>query len=143
LREGTRDVEVAAGERAKRLLVRAVELLTPERGRRVCPALVQGIRRRDDSAASKLDPRHDEPGRAPRVDPPRPRAPQVVEGRKLYAPLSRVDWATLLRRTFDVDVTRCTGCAGRITVRAVVTAPASIDRLLAALRRARDPPVAA
>ena len=58
-------------------------------------------------------------------------------GGALYAPLSRVDWATLLRRTFDVDVTRCTGCAGRMTVRAVVTDPASIDRLLAALRRAR------
>ena len=64
-------------------------------------------------------------------------------GGALYAPLSRVDWATLLRRTFDVDVTRCTGCAGRMTVRAVVTDPASIDRFLAALRRARDPPVAA
>ena len=61
----------------------------------------------------------------------------------LYAPLSRVDWATLLRRTFDVDVTRRTGCAGRMTVRAVVTDPASIDRLLAALRRARDPLIAA
>ena len=64
-------------------------------------------------------------------------------GGALYAPLSRIDWAILLRRTFDVDVTRCTGCAGRMTVRAVVTDPASIDRLLAALRRARDPPVAA
>ena len=30
-----------------------------------------------------------------------------------------------------------------MTVRAVVTDPASIDRLLAALRGARDPPVAA
>ena len=29
------------------------------------------------------------------------------------------------RRTFDVDVTRCTGCAGRMTVRAVVTDPGS------------------
>ena len=64
-------------------------------------------------------------------------------GGALYAPLSRVERATLLRRTFDVDVTRCTGCAGRMTVRAVVTAPASIDRLVAARRRARDPPVAA
>jgi len=64
-------------------------------------------------------------------------------GGELYAPLSRVDWATLLRRTFDVDVKRCTGCAGRMTVRAVVTDPASIERLLAALRRSRDPPVAA
>ena len=45
-------------------------------------------------------------------------------GGALYAPLSRVDWATLLRRTFDVDVTRCTGCAGRMTVRAGVTDPA-------------------
>ncbi len=64
-------------------------------------------------------------------------------GGALYAPLSRVDWATLLRRTFDVDVKRCTGCAGRMTVRAVVTDPASIARLLGALRRSRDPPVAA
>ena len=69
--------------------------------------------------------------------------PAHAVGGALYAPLSRVDWATLLRRTFDVDVTRCTGCAGRMTVRAVVTDPASIDRLLAALRRSRDPPVAA
>jgi len=64
-------------------------------------------------------------------------------GGALYAPLSRVDWATLLRRTFDVDVKRCNGCAGRMTVRAVVTDPASIARLLGALRRSRDPPVAA
>ena len=64
-------------------------------------------------------------------------------GGALYAPLSRVDWATLLRRTFDVDVTRCTGCARRMTVRAVVTDPASIARHLGALRRSRDPPVAA
>ena len=55
-------------------------------------------------------------------------------GGALYAPLSRVDWATLLRRTFDVDVKRCcTGCAGRMTVRAVVTDPAPIARLLGAL----------
>ena len=52
-------------------------------------------------------------------------------------------WATLLRRTFDVDVLRCHGCAGRMTVRAVVTDPAAIARLLGALRRSRDPPVAA
>ena len=61
-------------------------------------------------------------------------------GGELYAPLSRVDWATLLRRTFDVDVLRCHRCAGRMTVRAVVTDPATIARLLGALRRSRDPP---
>ena len=39
-------------------------------------------------------------------------------GGELYAPHSRVDWATLLRRTFDVDVKRCRNCGGRMTVRA-------------------------
>ena len=68
---------------------------------------------------------------------------RLLGGALFAAGLSRVDWATLLRRTFDVDVTRCTGCAGRMTVRAVVTDSASIDCLLAALRSARDPPVAA
>ena len=35
------------------------------------------------------------------------------------APLFRVDWVTLLRRTVDVDVKSCAAC---MTVRAVVTA---------------------
>jgi hypothetical protein len=64
-------------------------------------------------------------------------------GGELYAPLSRVDWALLLRRTFDIDVKRCRNCGGRMTVRAVVTNAATIAKLLGALRRARDPPVAA
>jgi hypothetical protein len=64
-------------------------------------------------------------------------------GGELYAPLSRVDWALLLRRTFEVDVKRCRSCGGRLTVRAVVTDAASIAKLLGALRRSRDPPVAA
>jgi hypothetical protein len=64
-------------------------------------------------------------------------------GGELYAPLSRADWALLLRRTFEVDVKRCRNCGGRMTVRAVVTDPASIAKLLGALRRSRDPPVAA
>ena len=60
-------------------------------------------------------------------------------GGALYAPLSRVDRTTLLRRAFDVDVTRCTGCAGRMTVRAVVTAPASIDRPRPATAQSQPP----
>ena len=55
-------------------------------------------------------------------------------GGALYAPLSRPDWATLLRRTFDVDVLRCHGCGGRMTVRAVVTDAAAIARLLGTSR---------
>ena len=66
-----------------------------------------------------------------------------ILGGELYAPLSRVDWATLLRRTFDVDVKSCVACGGRMTVRAVVTDPASIAKLLRALQRPRAPPVAA
>jgi hypothetical protein len=64
-------------------------------------------------------------------------------GGELYAPLSRVDWATLKRSTFDIDVKCCSKCSGRMTVRAVVTNAASIARLLGALRRSRDPPAAA
>ena len=37
-----------------------------------------------------------------------------ILGGELYAPLSRVDWATLLRRTFDVDVKSCAACGGRM-----------------------------
>ena len=64
-------------------------------------------------------------------------------GGELYAPISRLDWATLLRRTFDIDVKHCCSCGARMTVRAVVTDAASIAKLLTALRRSRDPPVAA
>ena len=63
-----------------------------------------------------------------------------ILGGELYAPLSRVDWATLLRRTFEVDVKSCAACGGRMTVRAVVTDPASIAKLLGALRRRRAAP---
>ena len=68
---------------------------------------------------------------------------QRLLGGELYAPLSRLDWATLLRCTFDVDGKHCLGCGGRLTVRAVVTDAAAIARLLGALRRSRDPPDAA
>jgi hypothetical protein len=64
-------------------------------------------------------------------------------GGELYAQSSRLDWATLLRRTFDVDVRVCPHCAGRVTPRAIVTDPASVRKLLAALRRPRAPPAAA
>jgi hypothetical protein len=66
-----------------------------------------------------------------------------VLGGELYAPPSRLDWATLLRRTFEVDVKSCGACGGRMTVRTVVTDPPSIAKLLRALRRPRPPPAAA
>jgi hypothetical protein len=62
---------------------------------------------------------------------------------ELYAPLSRVDWATLLRRTFDVDVRTCPRCGGRLTIRAVITDPDELATVLDSLRRPRAPPTAA
>ena len=62
---------------------------------------------------------------------------------ELFATSSRVDWATLLRRTFDLDVRHCARCGGRLSIRAVVTEPDAIASILADLRRQRDSPAAA
>ena len=62
---------------------------------------------------------------------------------ELYAAQPRVDWATLLRRTFDFDVKTCTACGGRLEVRAVVTEPGSAAKILESLARPRAPPRAA
>lgn len=39
----------------------------------------------------------------------------------LYAPTPNVPWATLLGRTFELDVKSCARCGGSLEVRAVVT----------------------
>ena len=62
---------------------------------------------------------------------------------ELYATGPRLDWATLLRRTYDIDVKQCVRCGGRLRVRAVVTAAASTAKILASLARPRAPPQAA
>jgi hypothetical protein len=66
----------------------------------------------------------------------------LSENGELYAPLSRLDWATLLKRSFAVDLV-CPRCGGRLGVRAVVTDAAAITARLKVLRRARDPPASA
>jgi hypothetical protein len=69
-------------------------------------------------------------------------------GGLLYAASPRVDWATLLRRSFEVDVLACPSCGGRLRVIGEVTEPGTVGRVLAALgmpaeapraARARDP----
>lgn len=71
-----------------------------------------------------------------------------LQGGALYAATARVDWATLLRRSFAVDVLECPKCHGRLWVIAVITERDPIRRILAHLRvptdapplaRARDP----
>jgi hypothetical protein len=51
-------------------------------------------------------------------------------GGLLLATSPRVDWATLLRRTFDVDVLACTRCHGRLRLLSVITEPATLRRIL-------------
>ena len=67
---------------------------------------------------------------------------RILEG-ELYAASARIDWRTLLKRTFDTELRVCARCGGRLVVRDVVTEPASVAKLLAALRRPRAPPPAA
>ena len=69
----------------------------------------------------------------------------------LYAASPRVDWASLLRRSFSIDVLQCPKCKSRLRVLAVITEREPITRILAhvgmpteapPLARARDPSVA-
>jgi hypothetical protein len=69
-------------------------------------------------------------------------------GGLLYAVSPRIDWATLLRRSFQVDVLQCPQCNGRLRVLAVLTEREPVRRILAHLgiptqappvARARDP----
>ena len=69
-------------------------------------------------------------------------------GGLLYAVSPRVDWATLLRRSFQVDVLECPKCHGRLRALAVITEREPVRRILASLglptdapplARARDP----
>jgi hypothetical protein len=66
----------------------------------------------------------------------------------LVATTPYVDWATLMRRSFDVDVFACATCGGRLRVLAVITEMEPVRRILAhlglesdapPLARARDP----
>jgi hypothetical protein len=61
-------------------------------------------------------------------------------GGLLYATSPRVDWATLLRRCFAVDVLHCPKCHGRLRMIAVMTEPEPVRRILARLGLATDPP---
>ena len=67
---------------------------------------------------------------------------RILDG-ELYATSSRLDWRTLLKRTFEHDLRVCVRCGGRLMVRAAVTDAATIGTVLAALRRPRAPPTAA
>ena len=63
-----------------------------------------------------------------------------IGGGLLYAASSNVPWATLLARTFEVDVKSCARCGGRLEVRHVVTGDVARQILDAMPATARAPP---
>lgn len=64
-----------------------------------------------------------------------------IGGGLLFAATSNVPWATLLARTFEIDVKACARCGGRLEVRAVVTDHDIARRILDAIpTAARAPP---
>lgn len=61
----------------------------------------------------------------------------------LLAASPYVDWASLLRRTFEVDVLACAHCGGRLRVLSVITEPGPVRRILDHLGLDADaPPIA-
>ncbi len=64
-------------------------------------------------------------------------------GGALYAAIERVDWATLLRRSFGVDVLACAQCGGRLRVLGEVTDAAAVRLVLESLGLPTDAPRAA
>ena len=66
-----------------------------------------------------------------------------LRGGALYAARPRVDWAKLLRRTFDVDVLVCPTCSGRLRVLGAVTDAAEARELLERLGLPADAPTTA
>jgi hypothetical protein len=63
---------------------------------------------------------------------------QLLDG-KLLATSPRVDWATLLRRTYDVDVFQCASCGGRLRVVEVVTDKQQAAEVWRAIEAGADP----
>ena len=61
-------------------------------------------------------------------------------GGALYAATPRLDWASLLRRSFQVDVLECPACRGRLRVLGEVTEPGRVKLVLESLRMPADAP---
>jgi hypothetical protein len=64
-------------------------------------------------------------------------------GGLLYAASPRVDWATLLRRSFHVDVLRCAACGCSLRILGEVTESGLVRLVLEAIRLPTEAPLAA
>jgi hypothetical protein len=58
----------------------------------------------------------------------------------LLAKSRHLPWATLLRRTFEIDVTRCRKCHDRIRILCAITQRTTIKKILEHLGMPADPP---
>ena len=97
-------------------------------------------------------PCEDEPAKSEEAEPPPEEAATAKSDAPSKPPTHRSGWrpwAELMQRTFAVDVEKCPSCSGRMKLRALVTRPASVRRLLRhlgepieapTLAPARDPP---
>jgi hypothetical protein len=65
---------------------------------------------------------------------------QRLLGGVLYATAPRVDWASLLRRSFEVDVFDCPNCGGRLRALGEITDPATARLVLESLGMATEAP---
>lgn len=64
--------------------------------------------------------------------------PLIAERERLTLSESRLRWAELLRRIFEVDPVRCPTCSGEMRIVAFITERAVIDRILDHQRRKRE-----
>ena len=57
--------------------------------------------------------------------------PDVAESKPLSRDgTSRIDWASLLKRVFQVDILACAKCGGRMKVLAVIEQPDVVAKIL-------------
>ncbi len=66
-----------------------------------------------------------------------------ILGGVLYAATPRLDWATLLRRTFSIDVLECPACHGRMRMLGSITERDAVRAILERLAMAADAPCVA
>jgi hypothetical protein len=71
---------------------------------------------------------------APPSSPPRAELPFPAQPAPPPPPRPRVDWATLLRHSFNLDVLQCP-CGGRRRLLAAVVSPSVAERVLRQLGR--------
>ena len=55
----------------------------------------------------------------------------------------RLSWAALLARVFDIDISVCTACGGRMRIIATLTEAAAIRRYLEGVGLPAEPPLIA